>query len=52
MPDQPAAISTAHFDVERDAGEPPSKERKKLRGHIAGWMADEDKAGDPPALSS
>jgi hypothetical protein len=37
------SISMAHFSLEREAGKPQSKERKKLCGHIAGWMVDEDK---------
>ncbi|MQY09287.1 hypothetical protein ACRB68_74060 [Actinomadura sp. RB68] len=38
-----ASISMAHFKLERDPGEPKSRERKKLCGHIAGWMVDEDR---------
>jgi hypothetical protein len=43
VPEQLPSISMAHFNVERDAGEPQSKERKKLCGHIAGWSVDEDR---------
>ncbi|WP_431896000.1 DUF2510 domain-containing protein [Nonomuraea sp. bgisy101] len=38
-----ASISKAHFNLERDAGAPQSRERKKLCGHIAGWIVDEDR---------
>lgn len=45
------AISMAHFGLERPAGEPQSKERKKLCGHIAGWIVDEDRPLALPAES-
>jgi hypothetical protein len=37
------SISMAHFRLERDPGEPGSRERKKLCGHIAVWKADENR---------
>ncbi|MFI6318875.1 DUF2510 domain-containing protein [Nonomuraea sp. NPDC050556] len=36
-------ISRTHFNLERDPGAAQSRERKKLCGHIAHWIVDEDK---------
>ncbi|GAA3470638.1 hypothetical protein GCM10018965_051910 [Nonomuraea roseola] len=44
-------ISRSHFNLERDAGKPQSRERKKLCGHIAGWIVDEDKPLRLPVAS-